>query len=179
MGLRRVLEHGQAVARGDGQDGLHVGRVAVEVDRQDHLRARRDRGLERPRVHGEGGLVHVDEDRPRPVQQDRLAGGDEGVGDGDHLVAGPDAVGAQRDRQRVGAVRDADGVARPAESRELLLEEPALVAADEVGAGHDAGDAGVDLRLDPQVLGAQVDHRHVVVIRAAVYLPDAEATKRA
>ena len=65
VGLRRVLEHGQAVALGDRQDRRPCRRVAVEVDRQDHLRARRDRGLELPGVHREGGLVHVDEDRPR------------------------------------------------------------------------------------------------------------------
>jgi hypothetical protein len=89
VGLGRVLEHREPVLGCDRQDRIHVRRVAVEVDRQDQLRARRDRRLELRGVHRERGRLHVDEHGAGAVQQDRLAGGDEGVRDGYHLVAGP------------------------------------------------------------------------------------------
>jgi hypothetical protein len=56
-----------------------------------------------------------------PAGRDRLARGVERERRHDHVVTGPDAHGAQRDRQRVGAVGDADGVIG-ARARELLLE---------------------------------------------------------
>ena len=47
-----------------------------------------------------------------PGRRDRLGAGVEGERRDDDLVAGPDAERAQRDRQRVGAVGDADRRAR-------------------------------------------------------------------
>src|SRR5438067_6483554 len=39
VGLRGILEHREAVAGGEGIDRVHVGRLAVEVDRQHGARA--------------------------------------------------------------------------------------------------------------------------------------------
>ena len=52
-----------------------------------------------------------------PVGRDRLGRRVEREGRHDHVVARPDAHRAQGDRQRVGAVGDADGVARAAVGR--------------------------------------------------------------
>ena len=156
--LRRVLEHGDAASGRDGVDRGHVRRMPVEVHGQDHLGLGGDRGLELRGVHGEGLRIDVDEHRPRAVQQDRLAGGDEGVGDGDHLVLGADPVGLQGQGEGVGAVGHPDRVGGPAPGRELGLEQAAVLALDEVAALDDARDGGVDLGLDAAVLGPEIDH---------------------
>jgi hypothetical protein len=70
-------------------------------------------------------------------------------------------------------------VARPTIRRELLLEEPALLAADELGAGHDARDRGVDLGLNALVLGAEVDDRDVGRHANRVYPSPSKETKAA
>ena len=73
---------------------------------------------------------------------------------------GADPVGAQRQDQRVGAVGDAAGVGGAAEGRELLLEQRALLAADELGAVDDARDRRVHLGPDAVELGLKVHHGH-------------------
>ena len=52
--LGGVLDHDQAVLPGDLHDRVHVGRLAVEVDRHDGLGPRRDRRLDRA-----GSIVKV------------------------------------------------------------------------------------------------------------------------
>ena len=56
--------------------------------------------------------LDVDEDRRRAAVADGVGGGDEGVADGDDLVARPDADRQQRQVQRRGAVRHRAGVRR-------------------------------------------------------------------
>ena len=87
--------------------------------------------------------IDVAEDRTRAGRRDRLGGRVERERRHDDIVAGPDAHRAQGDRQRVGAVGDADDVIDAEVVRELALEgrdlgaedEPALV--DGVGRGAD------------------------------------------
>ena len=55
-------------------------------------------------------VVDVDEDRHGADPRDRLGRGDERVGRQDHLAAGRDADGPQRELEGVGAVGDADAV---------------------------------------------------------------------
>ena len=70
---------------------------------------------------------------------DRVGGGDEGVADGDHLVAGPDAQGQEREVQRRGAVADRTGVRRPDQRGELALEARHLRTLREPPRPDDAG----------------------------------------
>jgi hypothetical protein len=65
--LARVLDHLEPVALGDLEDGVHVGRVAVEMDRHDRLRLRRDLRLDLVDVHRERDRIDVDEHRRAPV----------------------------------------------------------------------------------------------------------------
>ena len=85
---------------------------------QDRLGPRRDRGLDRGRVHRPGRRVDVDEDRGRPGVDDRGDRGDEGHRHGDHLVARPDPGREQREMQRRGARVHRDGVPDAAVGRE-------------------------------------------------------------
>src|SRR5258707_506404 len=69
--LRGVLDDREAVRAGDLVDRVHVGRLAVEVDRDHGPRAGRDRVLEPGRVEVERLGLDVDEDRPGPGPPDR------------------------------------------------------------------------------------------------------------
>ena len=158
VGLGGVLEDRKVVTSSDLVDGRHVRGVAVEVDGQDELRARRDRALEPLGIQGEGVGVDVDEDRRRPHQQDRLAGGDEGVGDGHDLVPGADAVGSERQVERVGAVGHRAGVGGAAEIGVFPLELLDVGPEDERRAREHTVDRRVDLRAQALELGLEVDH---------------------
>ena len=66
--------------------------------------------------------LDVDEHRRGAAVADGVGGGDEGVADGDDLVARPHADGEQRQVQRRRAVGDGAGVRRADVGRELPLE---------------------------------------------------------
>jgi hypothetical protein len=102
-------------------------------------------------------LVDVDEDRPGAGVVDRGRGRDEREGHGDHLVAGADAGGQQREVQGAGAGVDADALGRAAVRGELLLERGHLAAERELAALEHAEDGRVDLLLDRVVLSPEVD----------------------
>ena len=126
---------------------LHVGRLAVEVDRQDHLRARRERRLELRGVHREGVVVHVHEDGRGAVQEDRLAGGDERVRHRHDLVARRPRRSA-RSASVSASVPFATPQAwrAPQKAANSCSNRRAFLAPDELRAGHHAGDRRVDLR---------------------------------
>ena len=69
----------------------------------------------------------------------------------DHLITRPNAKGAQRDRQRIGAGADAYGVGRLTGGRELVFEEFQLWAKNEPAARDDARDGIADDRLRPRL----------------------------
>ena len=80
------------------------------MHRDDRLRPRRDLLFDPLDVDVVGLRIDVDEHDLRAGHLDRFGRGDEAVGDGDDLVARPDAERLQRDEQRIGAVRHADAV---------------------------------------------------------------------
>ena len=87
VGLGGVLDDRDAAAAADLQERLHVGRLAVQVDRQDRPGPPRDLALDLAQVHRVGDRIDVDEDRRGPDVADRPGGGDEGHRDRDDLVA--------------------------------------------------------------------------------------------
>ncbi len=135
-GVRRVGDHDQVVLAGDGMQRVVVGRQAVQIDRQDGARARRDRLFDSRRIEVEGPRVDVDEDRNGQVMQDGRGGGQEGQRRDDDLVArlaaGRGDGGVQRGRARA----ERQGVLRPDEGGILLLERLDLrvMDADELAA---------------------------------------------
>ncbi len=150
VGLRGVLDDDQAALPRDGEDRVHVGRLAVEVHRDDRLRARRDGGLELRRVHRVGARVNVHQPRARARVADGRDGGDERERHGDDLVARPDAGGEQRQVQRAGAGVDGDAVAGGAVGGELLLERGDFAARARTGSCRARGPARrrVPARMD-------------------------------
>ena len=87
MGLGRVLDDREPVTRRQGAERVHVGRQAVEVDRDDRPRPRRHS------PSGVGGIdvvslgIHVGEHRCRPLVEHRLGRRDERERRHDDLVS--------------------------------------------------------------------------------------------
>ena len=59
-GLRRILDHRDAVAIGDRDDRIEIRGQSEQVDRQNRFRARRDRRRHLIRIEIEGGVVDID-----------------------------------------------------------------------------------------------------------------------
>ncbi len=158
--LAGVLDDHQSMPAGDLQQRIHVGRLAVQADRNDRLGLVGDRRLERRDVHREGLRIDVDEDCLGARVVDRRNRGHEGERDGDDLVAATDAGGEQGQvqRARAGVDRHADG--RAAVGREFLFERRHLGAERERAALQHALDRGVHFGLDREVLGLEIDERN-------------------
>ena len=80
-----VLDHQELVLVGDLADGLHVGALAVEMDRDDGLGLGRDGRFDLGRVDALGLRVAIDEDGRGAGDPDGFGGGEKGVGVGDAL----------------------------------------------------------------------------------------------
>ena len=100
--LRRVLDHGQAVTLGHRHERVHVGGATAEMDRHDRLGAGTDGGRDGVWIDVEI-VAHVREHGPCPDRRDRAGGRDEGIGRGDHLVAGADPERAHAEDEGIGA----------------------------------------------------------------------------
>jgi hypothetical protein len=154
--LGAVVQHAQAMARRHGVDGVHVGRLSVQMDRQDDLGARRDRGLDAGRVQVVGARVGLDRDRRRAALADGQPGRDVGVAGHDDLVALAHAQRLQAQVQRVQAIAQPDRMGRAAIGRPLLLEAFQLAAQDEPAAGGHAGQGRIDGLARGGIGGLQV-----------------------
>ncbi len=142
MRLAAVLDDREVVSRGDRFDRGHVGRLAVEVHRQDRARLRTDRGFNLARVDRQPHRIDVGEHRARAGHHDRERGVGRGQRRRDHFVAGADAERAQDQRDRVGAGADADRVRGAGGGGELLLERLDLRPEHEPAARDHAIDRG-------------------------------------
>ena len=96
-----------------------------------------------------------------PQTDDRSGGREERECRRDDFVAGTDAERHQRDDQRVGSRRHADGVADANGCRELLFERVDLRAADEPLTVADAGDRCKDLVAQRTIWLLQIEKRNV------------------
>ena len=123
-GLRRVVEHEQALGRRDRADRVMVGALPEQIDRnhRDRLEAeplrRGDAALQRSRIDVEGRFIDIDEHRCRAGQRHRLAGRTKRKGRTEHRIAAADALGHQHHQQRVGAARAAHHMFGAAEARQ-------------------------------------------------------------
>ena len=159
-GLRGIFQHEQPASLGDGVDRPHVGGLAVQMDRDDRPRLRRDGAFESCRVEVQGFGLDVDEDGRGAGAPDGAGGREERVRRGDDLVARPDSQGHQGQEQGVGARGAPDGEGGLAVAGGLRLELRDLGAEDEVLALDDAPDRAIDLVADAQVLRLEVEGRY-------------------
>jgi len=163
MRLGAVFDHAEVVTAREAQDRLEVGGLAVEVNREDRLGARRDRRREPGRVERERTRVNVHQHRRRAAQlngHDRRHGG---VRDGDDLIARPDAARSQRQVNRLGAAADADPKSHAQVSRKLALERRGFLAQNVSSFVEHSRDRLIDLWLMAFVLCAGVRLRDHVI----------------
>ena len=158
--LRGVLDHGQAVIACDVVDGVEVRALAIQRDRHDGPRPRRDRRLEFRGVHVVGTAIDVDEHGLSADQRDHLGRGEECERHRDDFVAWTYVQRHQRDQQRVGAARHSDAVLRSDVLREPLLELGNLRTHDVLAVLQHARDSLIDRGLQATVLGLEVDEVH-------------------
>ncbi len=105
------------------------------------------------RVQGVGVRVDIDKNRRSTQRADRFGSGNKGVRDGDHFITRPNAVGAQGEFQRSGAVADANTVGSATVSGKRILEGAHCRPHDKTGVVDYVLDRGVDFWADTGVLG--------------------------
>ena len=160
-GLSGVLHHLQVVLLGQGQDGIHPGALAEQMDRHDDLGARRDLLADEIRVDvvSLGIDVHEDGDTSQPGDHSRR--GEEGVGSGDHLIAVADPAGSQGEEQSVRTRGNPHGIFCFRIGSHRLLEILYVGAEDKAAAFHDLVHRCPELVFDGCVLGFQIQQRNI------------------
>ena len=161
--LGSVADHEHAVRLGDLADRVVVRRLTVEVDR-DHatrlepaLPGLADRGFEALYIHVECIAANIDEDRRGAREHHHLDGGHEGEGRHEHRIALADALGHQRQEQRVGAVGARHAMLRAAERSKLPFELGDLGSEDELAMLQHGGDRFLDAIAEMGLLCREVD----------------------
>ena len=128
MNFSSIFNDRQAVRFGEAKKGIHVHRMAVDVNGHDRARAWRDPALNLTDVHAPGSRIAIHQNRRTvPVENG------EGAGDyrerwKDDLIARLKFKGIDRDLQGCSAVTDGDAVFAAAVSGPPLFEiinEPA------------------------------------------------------
>jgi hypothetical protein len=160
-GLGRVLDQGEPMALGQGQDRLHGRHLTEQVHHHDPPGPRRDGLLDGLGRDVEGGGIDVHEHRRAARVVDGARGGEEGEGGGDHLVTGLEVEGAKREQEGIGAAGATDGMPAVGKPGHLGLQLSDLGAHDEALALHHGDHRAKDLVLDPAVLRHQVEQRYV------------------
>lgn len=142
---------------GDLVDRGHVGGLAVDANGHDGFCLGCDGCLELGRIHIPSIGFYIDEDRLSAEKDDHLGGGNPGVWNSDDFITGFDAEGHHCDEQGISAAGYADAVLDADVSGETFLEFLNLGAHDVLTVFEDAGDGGVDLRLDAVLLRFEID----------------------
>ena len=145
MGLAAVFDDGQLVTFGDAADGGHVCSVAVEMHRHDRPGLRRHGCGARSRIDRQRVGLDVNDSRDGSAGDDRESRECRRHRGNDYFVARSDVERAQRERDTVGAVADANGEWRTAGRRELGLERFDLWTEDEPTGFDDTRNRGCHL----------------------------------
>ena len=103
-GLRGVFHNVQPMRLGNAHNGIHVRALAIEVNGQNGLCARRDGRLHRRGVHIECLGIDIHHDGRQPQQLDHFNRGDVSKRRGDDLVSRLEAQGHEGGLQGIGAV---------------------------------------------------------------------------
>ena len=149
MGLGTVLDDRQSMALGDPHHPRHIGHPAVQVDRHDRRRARPDGRLDRLGVDASPHGIDVHEARAGSRQEDPHPRSGGRHRRGDHLVAVPDAAGAQRQTDRIRPRIDADAMRDPDVCGEALLELVQPLAEHQPAAGQHVTHRPLHFRREP------------------------------
>ncbi len=158
--LRAVLDHDQLVLPGNLQDRVEVGRLAVQMHRDDGLRARRHLLRDFRRIEIEEALLEIAENYLRAGQADGFRRGNGRVDRRDDLIARADAETLQGGKQTACGAGHAADLRHALPRRHLLLERLDVFAADVVAAVDDPAGGLVQRCLDGLMLSAQIEKRY-------------------
>jgi hypothetical protein len=156
MRLCGVLQHVQAMLLRQRAQGIEVGWLPIQMHRHDGTCATGDRGRNARRVQVAGAFERLDRDRHGPALADRKPGGDEGVAGDDNFIAGAHAHGPQREGQGIKAVGHRHTVGGAGKSGELVFEGLDFAAADVAARAQTAQHGRLDLGLQLQEAGIQI-----------------------
>ena len=169
MALGAILDHAQAVPRARLNDRVHIGRLAIEMHRDDRggapgggsrSAASRAAGIER-----DSGRLDVDEQRLGAGELDRGDGRHRGMRDGQDVIAGADPSARSARTSASVPLADADAVAAADKGGEFAARSRRPRAQGCNAAVQHARDRGVDLapvRSDsrPGDRSAESERRH-------------------
>ena len=142
-GVGSVLDDGQAVFPGQGEDRVHVAGLAGKVHRDDCPGMGRNLFPDLCRIDVECAGLDVRQDRRGAAEDDHADRGGEGHGGGDDLVPLFYSEGQEGQVQAGGGGTQGDGIGRPHIGLEGILEQ------FDLGAGGDpAGFQGVNDLVD-------------------------------
>lgn len=156
--LGTVFDDLQAMLGRHGLEAIHVAGAAEEVHRNDRLGAGRDGRLDQIGIDVEGAFLDVHEDRRGAHVADRLGGGKEGEGRGDHFVTGTDPQGPKGDVEGIGPGIEADGVLHAQVGGAFGLEGLLLGTEDELAGAHDPLEGGVEFLPVGLDLGLEIEN---------------------
>ena len=158
--LTRILDDGNPRRLCDGDHGIHVGALPVQVNWNHGAGSRSDCRPDRRGIDVARDWIDVDEPRRRAEPADASGGGEERIRRRDDFVARADPERHHRGQQRVGAGRHGDGFGDLEVLRKLALERNDLRAEDEALTVADPCDGGENLLPERQVLGLEIQQWH-------------------
>jgi hypothetical protein len=150
------------------EDRRHVGRLPVQMHRQDRLGPWCNRPLDQFDVDQIVVGIRVDQHRRRARVGDRQCRGDKSVGGRNHFVARTNAQRPQRQGERGGSVGDAETVFAAAKLGKRLLEVGNLVAEDELTIVDRPLDGQRDFSPYDRVLHFQINKRNRHSAKASI-----------
>lgn len=139
-----VLNDGEVVPLSDFVDGIHVGGLTVNADGDDGAGALGDGVLEEFGIHVPRVGADVDEDGFGAEKHNDLGGGDPGVGDGDHFIAGAYLQRHEGNEQGIGAAGNTDAVFHPDVIGQFFLEFLDLGPKDELSVIEHCGNPSIN-----------------------------------
>jgi hypothetical protein len=163
--LRGVIDHEQLLRLRDRRNGVVVGRLTEQIDR-DHgfrleaeLACHRKRAREAVHIDIEARLVYIDQHRGRAHQRGSLGGRVKCEGRREHGVARADALCHQRHQQGIGTAGAGDSVAGAAERSQFGFDRVDLRTENELAVVEHARDRLVDRIAKPPTLRSDVNER--------------------
>src|SRR5262249_14619575 len=141
---------------GQSQERIHVSSLAVQVDRNNRFRFRRDQTRDVGWINVVRVSLNVSEDRHCSQQADRVSGRNKAERGNNYLVTRADSARLQAQDQRIGSGSDAHGVLRAAVFGNLLLQGFYFRAQDEVLVFEHRVNSGLDLFLNGGILRLEI-----------------------
>lgn len=157
VGLASVFDDEQRMLFSDFENGVHIGRLAEEVDGDDGASPLRNGRLEFGRVHREGAFVDVDEDRSCAAHADGFDRGDKGVRNRYDFISRANSQREKSEPKRVRSVADTGGEVALAKCGEVAFEGAHERPAGEGVGPNDFLNALLNLPLERFIFDSQID----------------------